>query len=452
MSFMAQNSKHATITAQTADDTTSHALERLRTGWELTRLRWVERARRSVPLWEVLLAVARWLRLVGTPGLRARVVQTGQRSCPYAPLRTEFGRLAQPLMPVLSRSPWGWLDVKRTGTNRVSVLKPYVGPGERGVIHLKFSEVISAFPKSADMACISKYYRLVLEPSWTGLCDPGILQYARHAPGTIVMAPDSTDYEFLAGLDGKLVPVNLGPCDWVDPRVPESYLGSRKAYDIVVNANWAAWKRHQVLFAALRELPRTLKVALIGGSLDGGTLERIFRIARYYGVEKQLIAFQFIPFTEVMRVVSSSRCAVLLSLKEGANRALSEAMFCDVPVLLLDEHVGGIRKNVVPETGVIAPERELAGALDRLLSSALGLHPRAWAMSNISCVVSTGVLEARVREVALRDGEEWTSGIVVRANSPETKYYDSADEARLHPYNEALIGYLRKQRRLPIPD
>jgi len=449
--FMAQDSKHATITAQTADDTASHVSERLRTSLELARLRMTEQALRSVLLWTVILAIARCLRFVGPQRLRARIVQTGQRSCPYAPLRAEFGALACALMPVLTLAPYGRLEVNRTGTNRVSVLKPYVSPTERGVIHLKFSEVISAFPKSADMACISKYYRLVLEPSWTGLCDPGILQYARHAPGTVVMAPDRMDYQFLEGLDDKLVPVNLGPCDWVDPRVPETYIGSRKAYDIVVNANWAAWKRHQVLFAALRELPPSLKVALIGGSLDGGTLERIFRIARYFGVEKQLTAFQFIPFTEVMRVVSSSRCAVLLSLKEGANRALSEAMFCDVPVLLLDEHVGGIRKNVVPETGVIAPERELPTALQGLLANSGALHPRAWALSNISCVVSTSVLESRLREVALREGEQWTSGIVVRANSPETKYYDSADEARLAPYNEALIGYLRKQRPLPVP-
>jgi hypothetical protein len=450
-SLMAQNPKPPTIVALTSEGTASGGAERLHTCLELIRIRLIEQVRGSTLLWAAFLALTRCLKLFGAQGLRARLVQTGQRSCPYPGLRGRFGQLAYPIISELTHSPAVRLDLNRIGTNRVSVLKPYVSPAERGVVHLKFSEIISAFPNTAEMACFSKYYRLVLEPSWTGLCDPGILQYARQAPGTLVMAPDRTDYEFLAGLADQLNPVNLGPCDWVDPRVSASFIGSPKLYDIVVNANWAAWKRHQVLFAALRKLPPTLRVALIGGSLDGGTVERIFRLARYYGVEKQLTAFQFIPFVEVMRVVSSSRCAVLLSLKEGANRALSESMFCDVPVLLLDEHVGGIRKNVVPETGVIAPESQLPGALPRLLASAGRVRPREWALANISCVVSTSVLESRLREVVRREGEEWTTGIVVRANSPETKYYDVEDEVRLRPYNEAVIAYLRKQQPLPVP-
>ena len=131
-------------------------------------------------------------------------------------------------------------------------------------------------------------------------------------------------------------------------------------------------------------MQRSLRVALIGGTWDGGTLERIFRLARYYGVHRQLTAFQFIPFPEVMRVVSASRCSVLLSLKEGANRSLAESMFCNVPVLLLDEHVGGIRKNVVEQTGVVVPQARLRSGLETLLASADARPVREWALQNIS--------------------------------------------------------------------
>jgi glycosyltransferase involved in cell wall biosynthesis len=351
------------------------------------------------------------------------------------------------------QAPPRWLDPhKYVATPRVCVLKPYISSREKGVIHVKFSEVISTLPFWADLQVLSHYFRLVLEPSWTGLCDPGVLQYAGLESRTIVMAPDLTDFTFIQGLESSLVPVALGPCDWVDPRVAEPFLGSNKDFDIVVNSNWAAWKRHHVLLSALRQAPATLRVALIGGSHDGGTLDRIFRLAKYYGVQKQITAYQFIAFQDVMKIVSASRCSALLSLKEGANRSLAESMFCNVPALLLGEHIGGIRKNVVPETGCIVPERELCRGLMRLIEAQATMSPREWAISNISCMASTAVLEREIKRVSELEGEQWTSGIVVRANSPESTYFNHEDKSRLQPQNAALLAFLRGEARVPVPD
>jgi len=318
------------------------------------------------------------------------------------------------------------------------VLKAPVGPREKGVLLVQFSEVIGALPGRVDLEVLNQSYRLVLEPSWSGYCDPAILQYARLADHTVVLAAETHDYDFLQGAGSTLVPVAIGPCDWVDPRVAEPHLGLPKQFDLVLNSNWAPWKRHFVLFEALRRLPRSLQVALIGVPWNNGSAEGIREIARYYGVEDRLTFFEGIPYQEVMRVTSQSRVAALLSRKEGSNRSLSEALFCDVPAILIDEHVGGIRKNVNAATGLIVPEADLARGITQLLAQAPNLQPRAWALNNVSCIRTTERLNTVLKDIALRAGEEWTTDIVVHSNSPEARYYAPEHAAALADANNAV--------------
>jgi len=51
-----------------------------------------------------------------------------------------------------------------------------------------------------------------------------------------------------------------------------------------------------------------------------------------------------------MDITCRATVSILPSLKEGSNRAMAESMFWNVPVVVLTNHVGGITKNIVPET------------------------------------------------------------------------------------------------------
>jgi glycosyltransferase involved in cell wall biosynthesis len=451
-STAAAASKEALLSPTLVLPTESSPVDRAKTLRDVLQIRAKERIWQSKALWMALLVLTHVMRLVGAKRQVAKLVQLGQRSAPFQNIRKKFGQISNSVTRVILSDPTWAPNTDYFIAERMCVLKKWQGDRERGVIHIKFSETISALPKIVDIAKLSHYYRLVLEPSWTGLCDPGILQYGDLQRQSVVMAPDPTDYEFISSLQGKLVPISLGPCDWVDPRVAEPYLAAEKRFDLVMNSNWAPWKRHHVLFDALSRMNANLRVALIGGPWNGGTLQRIADLARYYGLRDQVSVFQTISFPDVMRVVAASRCAVLMSLKEGANRSLAEAMFCNVPVLLLDEHVGGIRKNVVQETGVRVPEKDLVRGLATLIQSAATLNPRAWAERHISCTISSLRLNELVSRVAKSEGEDWTSDIAVRANSPESTYFSGTDEESLRAHNGALQQFLRKSRACPIPD
>ena len=100
---------------------------------------------------------------------------------------------------------------------------------------------------------------------------------------------------------------------------------------------------------------------------------------------------------------------------------------------------------------MIVPERSLAESLDQLVSGDLAFSPRKWALENISCVVSTSNLNRKLREVAVQDGEVWTRNIAVRANSPESRYLDKADDAALAEWNAAVAAFVNGERDVPVP-
>jgi len=183
-------------------------------------------------------------------------------------------------------------------------------------------------------------------------------------------------------------------------------------------------------------------VVLIGVKWAGKTAGDIETLADFYGVRGQITILERLSYEKVMDVNCRSKVSILLSLKEGSNRAIAESVFCNVPVVVLSSHVGGIRKNIVPQTGVLTDERHLESAIGGLLCSSL--RPREWAMKNISCFISSDKLNARLREHALRKGRPWTKEIAGRSNSPESKYICDADAEHLRPWNQGLANYLRR--------
>ncbi len=325
------------------------------------------------------------------------------------------------------------------------VLKAPGPSSEKGVLLVMFSELFTALTRQFSMEALLRDYRLVLEPSWSGYCSDEILQFTVFKDDVYILSPEAGDYEFIKRLRTNLKPLPYGPSDWVNPSLYDQGRGSivEKKYDLVMNSHWGWSKRHHVLFSSLRKLSRDIKVALIGVPWEGRTMDDIKDLAKYFGVEKQLTFYQRIPYLEVMKVTAESKMGILLSLKEGSNRALAECLFCDVPVILLKEHVGGVNKVINSKTGMHATSHELAEAIMHLRNNPGLYQPRKWALENISCLVTTEKLNAFLKESALDAGEPWTQDIVARASSPESRYFDPEDEVRFRKLNRDLSQYCK---------
>jgi glycosyltransferase involved in cell wall biosynthesis len=338
-----------------------------------------------------------------------------------------------PLIRALLRSPMAeegrrrWLD--RDGSlgkayRDMLVLKAPAAD-EKGVLLLKYTAKFEVFASLFDVDRIMRDYYLVLEPCWAGYCDPGILLFIAPSDPVVVQAPDAPDFAFIRDLGTNLVPIDIGASDWVDaelfssegPPVPPDY-------DLVMVANWGRHKNHRRLFEALRHVRRRpLSVLLMGFPWAGRTAQDVLDEASACDLKDVRIEVkESLPAAAVAEHLRRSRAFVLLSEKEGSNKAIVEALFCDVPAIVYDGFVGGARNKITPQTGLLTSFADLAPTIERMLESHDRFTPRAWALAHTGSRNATARLNAHLKALALSRGERWTVDIVEKLNRPNLAY------------------------------
>lgn len=328
------------------------------------------------------------------------------------------------------------------------VLKPWNRrTGERGVILLSFTERIRAFAAIFDLPAIAEHYQLVLQPSWWGYQDATFLLYVGQDVDVLIQSPWVPDREFLGSLDTNLRPTALGAGDWIDPDVFRPGVGAPRPFDLVMVSAWSPVKRHHDLFRALAELRRrgrVLRVALVG-TPGGWTRQDIERIALRFGVLDCCTFFESIPHEEVAEVVRQSRAYVLLSRREGANRALYEAFFCDTPVLVYHKHHGVNLEQINEATGRTFATGALADSICALLDHSRVFAPREWALRHTGYRNATRQLNEELRSLAFDRGYSWRTDIVETKMAPTLRYAVREDRLAFDPEFERLAEYLWRQ-------
>lgn len=303
--------------------------------------------------------------------------------------------------------------------------------GEKGVILLKYVRTFDAVIAMFDLRRLMERYVFVLEPCWAGYCDPSLLMWIHPGQPVFVQCFTDEDYAFIRDIGEPLVPLRLGPADWVDAELFQPRADPSKPYDLVMVANWGRHKRHDVLFEALRRIrDRRIRVLLIGFPWANRTAEEIRREAALIGNDQVEVAvIEKLPANEVAEHVSRCKAFVFLSRKEGDNKALVEAMFADVPSIVYDRTVGGARSRINPATGILSSDEQLADRICYMLDHHAEFTPRAWALDHTGSAVATRVLDTAIRDVVTRGGGAYTRSIVEKTNSPNLTYKDPTDRA-----------------------
>ena len=351
-----------------------------------------------------------------------------------------------PADAVRLREPRDQDDPQRQGD--LIVLKSYAaGTGEKGVLLLKYTESFRRFAAVYRVEDIVRHYMVVLEPSWWGYQDADFLLLAGSDADVVVQAPSGRDFKFLSDIDVGLHPIRIGAGDWIDP---ELFLpgDGEKTFDVVMVSSWNPFKRHRDLFRAMAEVRDRnglrLRAALVGypNGWEAGTIRSMIS---QFQLDGQCEVFDSVPQSEVARIVAASRLYVLLSRREGANKAMYEAMFCDTPVLVDAEHLGVNHDHLVSETGRVFRRGHLAEGIQRALS-ARSYSPRAWALEHTGYTRASSILDDSLRELAARRGTPWTAGVAVKKNEPNLRYADPKDTERFDQEYVRLGAYLRDLR------
>lgn len=336
-------------------------------------------------------------------------------------------------------------DPERQGD--LIILKPYdEATGERGVIMLMYSEAILATAAVYDLGALAARYMFVLEPSWWGYQDARFLLYLGSDLDVLIQSPRRADFEFVADLQTNLVPVRVGAGEWSDPSVfrPRA-AGQGAKYDVVMVAAWDPLKRHEVLFRAAqrfkREHGRALRLALIGYDLNWNR-EAIVKLLRQYDLEDDCTIFENISHAQVARIVADSNVSLLLSHREGANRAIYESMFCGTPVIVYRHQCGVNLDHVNAATGLLADENELPDAINHVLEHRDDFDPRGWALANAGYLNATRKINDALKEMARALGLPWTRDIAAKKSAPNLRYATAGLYQELAGEYEKLEAYL----------
>jgi len=320
----------------------------------------------------------------------------------------------------------GSLDIFRD----IIILKKQL-ENEKGVVLIKYTPTFDAFLAYFKIKEIFKNYYIVLEPSWAGYCDPSILMFIisnNKKNNVIVQSPENSDFNFIKRLGTNLLPIDIGSADWVDKDVFAPSLKKNKIYDLVMVANWGSYKRHKELFKALKRIKnRQINLLLIGFEWDGRTKAHILN--EYHQIlngSKTVIltVLENLSAKDLSNYLCKSKVFILLSQKEGPNKALVEAFFCNIPAIVYDRMIGGARNKINSKTGMLSSYNDLPKKIEYMLDNYQNYASREWALKNTGSFIATNVLNQLVKKIAKENGEAMSTNIVEKTNTPNLSYKD----------------------------
>ncbi len=291
---------------------------------------------------------------------------------------------------------------------------------EKGIIIVTFTKTFSYFIRSINIAELQKHFFLVLEPSWSGYADPDIFFFYKKHSDVVVSCSEIEDRILLNCFHETFRPVTFGASDWVNFE-RFSPINGQKTYDSVYIANTKPIKRVKRYLDAIKNIVDSgllnYKALLICASW-GGSEDLVKQLVSRYSLENNVELKFSLGTDELIKYLCKSKTNVLLSFKEGSNRSLFEAIFCDVPVVCLSENVG-VNKSYINEfTGILVPDLLLEEALSYISSNFSKFTPRSWAMENISPKASTAKL------LNLLYSDNTKGNVLVKTNNPEVCYFD----------------------------
>jgi glycosyltransferase involved in cell wall biosynthesis len=311
------------------------------------------------------------------------------------------------------------------------VLKAPGPNGEKGVLYSAFEYNWVRLLHRADARGLLAEYDLVGASSWSPPDYALFLYAAGLSDDPLLMGISNlADVEAYRLIAPVIEPLPLMACDWIDPRHYTPRSPDVRSIDILMVANWLPFKRHWLLFEALRTMRRDLRVVLVGRNAPGRTAETIRVEARAFGVRQELELLTDISIDEVTRLQCDSRISCLFSRREGSCVAVVESFFADTPVAMMaDAHVGS-KAYINDATGMLVKRAGLGRQLSRLLETRDRYSPRAWAMDHVTYLHSSRRLNDVLRDLAMRKQRPWTTDIARVCWRPYPQYAEATDAAR----------------------
>ena len=320
------------------------------------------------------------------------------------------------------------------------VLKKWIGPREKGVIFISFEDQWVRLLRLADLKAFADRYTLVISPAWSPPHSLINCVFPNVFPDPVFcLISNTNDLQIFPRLSKKYQMVPLYACSWVNPEWYRAEPFENKDIDIFMLANFGKYKRHFALFKALRDMPPSVRVRLIGQNNEGRTADTLLSEADHYGVRNRFELKTNATDNEVFEAFRRAKVSLILSRREGSCVAVVESIFSGTPVGMYEDAEIGSRVTINEATGRLLQHHNLGAQLNEFIARAHRYRPREWALQHdISCFSSTVTLNQALKQHALASGREWTQDIAVHQWRPNPQLVCEQDKERLQPEYEYI--------------
>lgn len=413
-------------------------------------MRWLRRFRIEAKDWlrfapwlrSFLCRKELWFQKTPAPGDHQGLARSIQRLCAAGRLAatTDLQRRVEDLIHErlrhLDPAQVDWREFDRQvdipRTRKAAVIKPWISPREKGVVFFSFEECWLKLLRHSDVTRFAERYTVVVAPTWSPPHHIVNFVFPKAFPGPVFsLISNYKDLDIFPRFAPNYVLVPLFASSWVNPDYYKPRPTSDRDIDLIMVANFGIYKRHFALFKALRRMPANLRVLLIGQEHTGRSVQTLRDEARLYGVEDR-IEIRCNPSNEELAdCMARSRVSTILSRREGSCVVVVESMFAGTPVGLLENAEIGSKAFINEHTGRLLRERYLAEDLTDFIQNASRYDPRPWAEANLSCQRSTAILNDKLKEHALANGQEWTQDIALLCWRPDPQVVRPQDRERM---------------------
>lgn len=297
--------------------------------------------------------------------------------------------------------------------NYCFVLKRYMSEAEKGILLVSFENQLDNILSAGLLPAIQARYQIVFIPSWTGLYSPALFKLASLAGSepVFVFPVHAREWAQVKRLNNRFIPLPFNAASWVNQDFFED-TRVRRDIDCLMVANFAGFKRHWLLFKALKDLPKSVSAVCVGVPLGTRNAESIRQEAIDYGVSDRVNIVEN-PSQEDLRLYfQRAKVFCAMSYREGSFIAVAEALMSGTPVVMFRNAHIGTKSLITPEVGaLVGSVSELKAKIIEFIKFEDHDSVRQAARESISAQANSCKLNELLSRWSHENGLQWTEDI-----------------------------------------
>jgi hypothetical protein len=330
------------------------------------------------------------------------------------------------------------------------ILKKPRLPQEKGILRIFSLPYLFVNPEL--LKALNRLYFLYVEPPWGVLFRHAWLRpFSTLADPTLFGLNCEEDAAFLRSQPGILT-TSLAHADFLeDDNILD--FEKEKRFDLIFNATFDDMprKRHAYMLELLQHPLLSRTTALFIGRGDRRNVDAFKRQIQAAGLSSRVTVKDNLLRQDVPGHLAQCKIGVQISLHENGCRSIYEFLRSNLPCVISTSMAGVNPAIINSQTGIAAPDRDLARAISKVLQEREKFTARNWFLSHSGSTHSSRMLNDQLKAIFLERGYLWQEDIVPLGSSGASRYVANLHYERFRPDFKELLKIFQDQTRLPIP-